>query len=376
MAGEAPVPVAFYAPMKPPDHPQPSGDRTVARALWAALRAAGYAPQLASRLRAHEKAGDAAAQRAIRAAAQAEAERLTGRWRAAPAPERPALWFTYHLYDRAPDWIGPQVAAALGIPYVAAEASLAPGRAAGPWRDGHAAVVAALRQAAAVFVLNENDRPCLLSAPELADVDMAGKCVSLPPFLARIPAAPARPPRPEGPLRLLAVAMLRHGDKLRSLATLAAALARLPRHDWRLTVVGDGPARAEAAALFAPFGARAAMPGAVNDPAELDAVYAAHDLFVWPACNEAFGMALLEAQASALPVLAGAWGGVPGVVAEGDGGWLAAADEALARHDPQAADARLAETFACRLGELIAAERRAPGFLAAAGQAGRARVLR
>ncbi|HSE75539.1 MAG TPA: glycosyltransferase, partial [Dongiaceae bacterium] len=38
--------------------------------------------------------------------------------------------------------------------------------------------------------------------------------------------------------------------------------------------------------------------------------------------NEAFGMALLEAQACGLPVLAGAFGGVAGIVADGKTGFL------------------------------------------------------
>jgi len=32
------------------------------------------------------------------------------------APDRPQLWFTYHLYYKAPDWLGPAVAEALGPP--------------------------------------------------------------------------------------------------------------------------------------------------------------------------------------------------------------------------------------------------------------------
>jgi glycosyltransferase involved in cell wall biosynthesis len=38
------------------------------------------------------------------------------------------------------------------------------------------------------------------------------------------------------------------------------------------------------------------------------------DLFVWPALNEAFGMAMLEAQASGLPVVAGEVGGVRDII--------------------------------------------------------------
>ena len=50
--------IAFYAPLKPPDHPMPSGDRRVAQLLWEALRGAGHAPFLASRLRSYDGVGD------------------------------------------------------------------------------------------------------------------------------------------------------------------------------------------------------------------------------------------------------------------------------------------------------------------------------
>ena len=58
-----------------------------------------------------------------------------------------------------------------------------------------------------------------------------------------------------------------------------------------------------------------------EDP--LARLYAACDLTVWPAVNEAFGMALLEAQAAGLPVAATALRGVPDVVADGRNGLLA-----------------------------------------------------
>ena len=46
-------------------------------------------------------------------------------------------------------------------------------------------------------------------------------------------------------------------------------------------------------------------------------MYAAADLYVWPAVREAYGIALLEAQAAGLPVVAGREGGVAEVVADG-----------------------------------------------------------
>ncbi|WP_199699382.1 hypothetical protein [Oleomonas cavernae] len=51
--------IAFYAPLKSPDDPVPSGDREMARLLFAALARAGYAPELASRLRLYNGRGDA-----------------------------------------------------------------------------------------------------------------------------------------------------------------------------------------------------------------------------------------------------------------------------------------------------------------------------
>ncbi|MBT3400519.1 MAG: glycosyltransferase family 1 protein, partial [Rhodospirillaceae bacterium] len=50
--------VAFYAPMKPPDHPVPSGDRHLARLLLQALRHAGHEPELVSRFVSRDGAGD------------------------------------------------------------------------------------------------------------------------------------------------------------------------------------------------------------------------------------------------------------------------------------------------------------------------------
>ncbi len=65
--------------MKPPDDPVPSGDRTVARALVAALEGAGLGDiRLISRLRSRDRVGDPETQDGIFRAAEAEIERLGG----------------------------------------------------------------------------------------------------------------------------------------------------------------------------------------------------------------------------------------------------------------------------------------------------------
>src|SRR5271157_147469 len=170
--------LAFYAPMKPPGHPTPSGDRRMARLLVRALEEAGHEVELASEFRSREPTGNPARQSAIADQAGREAARLIAAYAALPPAGRPKAWFTYHVYYKAPDWIGPRVAAALSIPYFLAEASLAPKRAGGPWAIGHQATLAAIGAADRLFVINPADRPCLLEA-----VSDPARLVDLPAFL-------------------------------------------------------------------------------------------------------------------------------------------------------------------------------------------------
>jgi glycosyltransferase involved in cell wall biosynthesis len=216
--------------------------------------------------------------------------------------------------------LGPRVARELSIPYVAVEASIADKRANGPWDIGHRACVAALRQADAIVTLNKHDDAAL-------DAYLGADCrrVALAPFLD--PNA-YRLPRDAAPIpRLLAVGMLRPGDKQRSYETLADALAKLDKRDWRLAIAGDGPARAEIEKRFAPFGDRVIFLG-MRDEATLARDYANADIFVWPAINEAFCMALLEAQASGLPAIAGDFGAVGSILRDGETGYLSAPGDA------------------------------------------------
>lgn len=344
MSGEAGAPprVAFFAPMKPPGAARPSGDRRIARLTLAALEAAGFAPFVASELRTLEMAGEAGAQAAIRAAAEAEAARLGRALAAAP----PALWFTYHCYWKAPDLLGPAVSHALGIPYAISEPSVSPRRRAGPWAGFAAAAEAAIGAADLLLWSTERDRPGLARF-----LGGEGRMAALAPFLDPGPAPGAKPP-PEGPLRLIAVAMMRPGDKSASYAALAAALREV-RADWRLEILGDGAARAEVAALFAPFGARVAFRG-VLEGAALRAALEGAELLVWPGVGEGIGMAYLEAQAAGTPCLAEDRAGPRDVVHP----WIAA---------PAPGDAG---AFARAL-QAAAADRAA---LAAAGAAARARV--
>ena len=317
--------IAFYAPLKSPDYAVPSGDRAVARLFLCALREAGHSVEVASRQRTFDAAGDAARQERHRGTAERSADRYVGRHQAAP----PDLWFTYHLYHKAPDWIGPRVAGTLGIPYVVAEASYAPKQAGGPWAAGHEAVAAALRAATRIICLNPADKECISGL--LGNDDRIHHLV---PFLDTGQARQAAPRR--GPLRaglaaalridrripwIAVTAMMRPGDKLASYRLLGQALKQVEARPWVLLVAGDGEARAEVERAL-DFPGRVRYLGRMDGKA-VDSLHTAANIGVWPAINEAYGMALLEAQAAGLPLVAGDRPGVRQIVIDGETGLLA-----------------------------------------------------
>lgn len=326
MSGARPR-IAFYAPMKGPDHPVPSGDRTVARLYVQALTEAGFAVDIASSFRSYDGAGDAARQAMLLAEAALERTRIAARWRISGAPD---LWFTYHLYHKAPDLIGPDLTREFGIPYVVAEPSHAPKRATGAWADFYRRAEAGIRAADVVFIATAADSECVTPL-------RAGKAlVRMPPFIdATGWDAAGTALQGRGPLRLIALAMMRAGDKLQSYTLLAEALERVAASGRVVTldVIGDGPARAAVESAFRRSVGQVHFHGAVMDRTALSRLLAAADLYVWPAVNEAYGMAFLEAQLHGLPVVAGNEGGVADVVRNGETGLLVAPRDAVAFAD-------------------------------------------
>ena len=295
--------LAFYAPMKAPDHPNPSGDRRIARLLMRALDRGGWEVELASRLRSHQKEGNTVAQVYM----FQEADRIVDNLIRDYENDPPKVWFTYHCYYKAPDLIGPTVADSLGIPYVVAEGYRAKKRFDGPYQRYAYAAARALDQAKIIYYLAERG----LDALE-RDKPAGQQLIHLPPFtaLGDEPACKTG----QGPLKLMTVAMMRPGDKTESYRVMADALAQL-KTDWRLQVIGGGVNEDEIKAMFAPFGDKVTFAGLVEDRDIIRAGYEAADLFVWPGVNEAFGMVYLEAQAAGTPCVAQNRPGVKEVVA-------------------------------------------------------------
>lgn len=167
-------------------------------------------------------------------------------------------------------------------------------------------------QAAVHFCYTQRDREGI--APWCGP---RAKLVELPPF---IDAAGGPVPRAQAndPPHLVAVGMMRPGNKAESYIALAQAMALIADRPWRLSLFGDGTMRNEIEAAFAGFApGRVSIHGAV-DRAVVARVMAGADLFVWPGLREAYGLVYLEAQAAGLPVVAFDSGGVPATVRPGE----------------------------------------------------------
>ncbi len=320
--------VAFYAPMKPPDHPIASGDREIARLLVTALAHADCDVEIASSFIAYQKRPSLELFEAKRIAGEGEAEAVLAAFEARPPSERPQLWLSYHPYCKAPDWIGPRVSKALGIPYATVEACRTRQNTDAEWMPGRIAVQEAIRQARINFCMKRSDLDYLSTF--LPDT---GSIVTLAPFIdltaARIPSEPAPCVAFDNadPV-ILAVGMMRPGKKMVSYRLLAEALRKIRDKSWNLVIVGDGPGMEEVQEEFSYLETdRIRLTGALAREDVLKWMRRS-DIFAWPGYRESIGMVFLEAQANRLPVVALHSLGVPDVVSDGTTGLLVAENDA------------------------------------------------
>ena len=302
--------VGFITPMKRPDHPVPSGDRTFARLIVEALGRAGHEAVPLGNLTTWRAVPDGFD--ALEGEARREVERLKGELAAKPVD---AL-LTYHNYHKAPDLIGPPLARRFDVPYAIIEASRAPRRANGAWARQFARADEALAEADVVAAISRHDEV------EVA-AHVGERFVRFAPFIDAARFEGRRIAEPGA--RLVSVAMMRQGRKADSLRLLAEAFAlvRQTMPEASLAIVGDGPARASLEPLF-PGGT---FVGAL-DRGALARCFAEADLFVWPAIDEPFGFVFLEAQAAGLPVVGGDYRGVADAMEDGVTGLLAPPGEA------------------------------------------------
>ncbi len=288
----------------------------MARLLLQALDLAGYETTVVSDFRSFSREPAPEALAALEEKAATIRATLLRQFALTGPPD---FWLTYHPFYKSPDLLGPSLTEALEIPYATVEASHAPKRNRDDWQAWQALAERSLRLGEAHFCLTQRDRLGL--ARFLNDET---RLISLPPFLDTTLFEKSGSQRPAGkPLELVTVAMMRFGDKLQSYEFLAKTLAAgIQAADWRLTVIGDGPARVAVETAFSQVDpTRLEWRGAIS-ASEVMAALRSADLYVWPGFGEAYGMAYLEAQAAGLPVLALDTGGISEVVRNSETGIL------------------------------------------------------
>jgi len=330
--------IAFYAPLKSPLHPIPSGDREIARLFIRALEQGGYHVELASQLRTFDKRGDSYRQQRLIMIAKKEATRIMRRWN--KQGFRPHAWFSYHLYYKAPDLIGPIICQALDIPYIVAEASWAEKRAKGGWASYHQQVATGLKLASKVICINPRDKIALVDFYSQRQKKCHSPLVSLNVFIDDFPVhhdgyyvnnEHSRINKDSGKLTatltregiaakygldshlpwLITVAMMRSGDKYHSYQQLSSVV-NLLQQPYQLLIIGDGMMEDEVRTLFVRH-RQVKFAGALEN-SQIRQLLPHFELLVWPAINEALGMIFLEAQQAGVAVVAGDQGGVSSIV--------------------------------------------------------------
>jgi glycosyltransferase involved in cell wall biosynthesis len=131
-------------------------------------------------------------------------------------------------------------------------------------------------------------------------ITRAARVVTIPNYIDTNPKVPAlRATREADRKQLLTVGSLR---SVKNHQLLLRAMTTLPPH-YRLRVAGDGPMREELQSLAETLGVatRVDWLGHLTD---MSAEYAAADIVVQPALGETFGLAMIEAAAAHIPVVA------------------------------------------------------------------------
>ncbi len=315
--------IAFFAPIKPPDHPIPSGDRLIAQNLIKALTLAGHQVELASRYICYSKRSNPEILQTRMEGALEEAKQVLAKYQALPDNERPDIWITYHPYCKAPDWISPIVSSGLGIPYLTVEAARTgqggPEDPWGPWRE-HAQ--AGIKKADLHLVFKPTDRAYLT---QLLGSDE--RLFDVPPFMdtdvGEVTAARLPEEWDSDVPVLITTGMMRKGKKDRNFYMLADILSEFVDHSWNLVIVGGGPEEENIRAAFSRIPDNRLHWTGLVEHQEVLSWMRAGDVFIWPGWKEPIGMVYLEAQLQGMPVIAYRSMGVPLVVEHDVTGLLA-----------------------------------------------------
>ena len=311
--------IAFYAPLKPLDHPHPSGDLVIGTGLYNFLQGRGHRIGKVSRLRArwiYWKPW-------LWPQVVRHRNRSLNRCR----KTRADLWLTYHSYYKAPDLLGPYCCRCLHLPYVIFQGIYSTKRRK-HWTTWAGFVLnrQALLFAQHVFTNRKEDLLNLARivpennltyvVPGIFPEQFCFDSVSRIQMRRKMDISDG--------IAVVTAAMFRPGVKAEGLSWVIRSCGELFRKDipLYLLIAGDGKEGPRLRQM-----ANHWLPGRVRflgklAREEMYRFYSAGDLFVFPGIRESLGMVYLEAQSCGLPVVAFANGGVPEVVAHEVSGYL------------------------------------------------------
>lgn len=311
--------IGFYAPFKPLNHANPSGDLVIAKGLYDFLENREHQMRFVSTFR----------MRWIYWKPWLW-PKLLREWRQVTrnfSKNTIDLWFTYHSYYKAPDLLGLLAAIKLNVPYVIFQGVYSTKRKR-DWKTwpGYVLNKKVLCAARHVFTNKWGDLVNIRRLLPDQRVTYVKPGLYLENFYFNADARNRlkRIWNVENGTVVLSAAMFRPGVKTDGLAWVIRACGELFREGQNiyLVIAGDGKEKSRLMRL-----AETHMPGRVRfvgkvPRGEMHCFYSAGDVFAFPGIRESLGMVFLEAQACGIPVVAFANGGIPEVVRDQKTGFL------------------------------------------------------
>lgn len=304
--------IAYYMPLKPPGHANPSGDLVTGRELREFLVTQDHQVELASSLRSRWIYWKPHNLLRLRP----EKKRICRRLQKDPVQ----LWLTYHTYYKAPDLLGGPCCKALDIPYVIFQGIYSTKRRRKlKSLPGFILNRSALMAAQMVYTNKRKDEKNLHRL--LPQERVSYLAPGIQPGLFGFDAELRKEVRAHWQVGdrkvVLSTAMLRPGVKTAGIQQVIRSCASLIHggHKILLVIIGDGRNRqlleSEAGERL---GDACVFAGRI-DRLELYRYYSGADLFAFPGIEESLGMVYLEAQSTGLPVVAFSdWGASEAVV--------------------------------------------------------------
>ena len=307
--------ICFYAPFKPVDHQNPSGDLIIATGLYDFLLSQGHQVLIPSTLRSRWIFLKPWLLPFI------VKERIqAGRRIRAFAPD---IWLTYHCYYKSPDLLGAALCKKNTLPYCIFQGIYSTKQ----------------RRSLKGFLGFYLNRHSLLRADHL----FTNRTVDLKNLQRIIPSERLSYIKPgifpdafsfdqkeREKLRnewqisnepvILSAAMFRPDVKTQGLIWMIKALAKLALEGipFKLVIAGDGKEGKSLLSLAEKYLPKRVIFTGRVERGQMTAFYSGGDLFVFPGIRESLGMVFLEAQSCGLPVVAFDNGGIPEVVKQNE----------------------------------------------------------